>query len=198
MAGSKLARYSITAVAAGLPVLFLLGIPTHAIHPTLRWIGGLGGLLFGLGMLGHVVVLGRVAARRWWVALAFLALTAVTLIATIPPGVAKWATGMALRVPYLHWLLLGAVSLGLVLGAEAVWQVKGRRWMVTAVLGLLLTLMLLTGFWPGAWSGRWVLWTAAVGALLPVFAAIGMLAARFMRTNPTTRKAPAPPHQPIG
>lgn len=194
--GSKLAHHSITAVTAGLPVLFLLGIPSHAIPAGLRWIGGLGGLLFGLGILGHVVVLGRIVARRWWVVLAFLALTAVTLLATIPPGVEKWATAMALRVPYLHWLLLGTITLALVLGAEAVWQVRGRRWMVTAVLGLLLTLMPLTGFWPGVWSGRWVLWAAAVGALLPVLAAIGMLAARPVQRNPAPESAH--PHQPIG
>ena len=73
-----------------------------------------------------------------------------------------------MRIFYLHVLLLGFVTLGLVVAAREAWgsaAVSGYRWLVFAVLALLLSLVPLTGFWPNAWRGRWALQAAALVSL---------------------------------
>lgn len=186
----------------GLPVIFLLGMPTHLLPLPLRLIGSGGGLLVGAGLLGHLWTLWPQAAR-WRIPLAFLGLKAVTQLILIVPTAARWAEGAGLRIPYLHWLLLGFISLALILAAERIWgetAVFGRRYFTAAVLLLLLTLMPLTSLWPAFLRGRWTLYAAAWAALAPVVVALGMLAGSWraargghslltqMRRSPTTEQ----------
>jgi len=162
----------------GLPVLFLLGIPVNLLPPVARLIGSAGGLLVGLGLWISVVVLWRVAGSEWRVALAFLALKATATLAITIPTIALWSERANLRISYLHWLLLGFVTLGLVAAAQTTWGrefVRGRKWLGTAVLLLILTLIPLTNVWPAAWHGRWTRELAAWAALGPVLAACGMV-----------------------
>ena len=96
----------------------------------------------------------------------------------ILPVSARWAQQNSLRIFYLHALLLGFVTLGLVVAARQLWSqaaVPGQRWLVAAVLILLLSLVPLTGLWPAAWSGLWALQVAAVASLGPVLAVTIML-----------------------
>lgn len=177
-AQQSLAHRSHGWMVIGLPVLFLLGMPTHLLPLPVRLIGSAGGLLVGAALLGHLRVLWQ-HAPRWRVPLAFLGLKAVTQLAIVVPPVARWAEGAGLRVPYLHWLLLGFISLGLVTAAEQMWgetAVSGRRWLIAAVLVLLVTILPLTQLWPAFLRGRWVLHAAAWGAVAPVVVALAMLA----------------------
>ncbi|MDT8307450.1 MAG: hypothetical protein RRC07_16075, partial [Anaerolineae bacterium] len=83
-----------------------------------------------------------------------------------------------LRVPYLHWLLLGFATLGLVGAAAQRWgrdAVPAQSWLVLGVVVLELTLIPLTRLWPAAWGGIWTLDAAAWATLGPVIAAIAML-----------------------
>ncbi|GAB4263542.1 MAG: hypothetical protein Kow0080_01980 [Candidatus Promineifilaceae bacterium] len=159
----------------GLPVLFILGIPTHLLNLPLQIIGGIGGLLYAMGLTGHLITLWRhTQASR--VPLIFLALNAITQYAIIIPPIAKWAERAGLRIPYLHWLLLGFVSLNIVAAASREWpSIKGSRWFTAAVIGLILPLLPLTKLWPSAWGGRWTLYAAAWGALLPVVTAVAII-----------------------
>ena len=82
-----------------------------------------------------------------------------------------------LRVSYLHWLLLGFVSAGLIVVAETTWgkaQIPARRWFNVTVVILILSLIPLTPLWPGSLSGLWVRQAAAVAALRPVVVIIYM------------------------
>jgi len=162
----------------GLPVVFLLGIPVNLLPPFVRLIGSLGGLMVGLGLWGHIVVLWQRAEPRWRPALIFLSLEATAALAITVPAIARWSERANLRISYLHWLLLGFVTLGLVTAALATWGqgfVRGWRWLVTAVTLLILTLIPLTNVWPAAWHGRWTMQLAAWAALGPVLVASGML-----------------------
>ncbi len=170
----------------GLPVLFILGIPTHLLNLPLQIIGGIGGLLYAMGLTGHLVTLWRhTKASR--TPLIFLALNAVTQYAIIIPALAKWAERAGLRIPYLHWLLLGFVSLNIVAAASREWpSIKGSRWFTAAVIGLILPLLPLTKLWPSAWGGRWTLYAAAWGALLPVVTAVGIIVTAVLTKTKTS------------
>jgi hypothetical protein len=133
------------------------------------------------------------------VPLVLLAFKALVGLGTILPGSALWGQQNGLRVLYLHLLLLGFVTLGLVVAAkEAASQkaapqkaapqkagngeaVPGQRWLVGTILILLVTLVPLTGLWPEALGGRWVLQLAAWVSLGPVIAAAGILVALIIR-----------------
>jgi hypothetical protein len=185
-AGSRLARYSINLVVIGMPVIFLLGMPQHVVPPLLRWIGALGGLLVAAGLLGHIVVLWPLAGGKWNAPLFFLGLTAVTLLATLHPSAARWATIAGLRIPYLHWLLLGFVTLGLVSAAQEKWgeaAIPGRRWMTVAVILLIISLMPLTTLWPPFLRGVWTRHFNAWASLGPALVGAGILITVWLRRN---------------
>lgn len=174
-----LARRSEGWLIMGLPVIFLLGMPVSTLPPAVRLVASLGGVLVALGLAGNIIALWPVVGRGWRVPLAFLGLKAVAGLAMTVPAAALWAQRASLRISYLHWLLLGFVTLGLVAAAQTRWGrafVPGRRWWTLAVILLLLTLIPLTRLWPPAWSGRWLLVTAAWAALGPVTVAVGSLA----------------------
>jgi hypothetical protein len=169
------ARLSGDLLFVGLPVVFLLYLPVSLVPPSLRWIGSVGGLLVVAGTLGNVAALWPSVSAGWRAPLAFLTLKGVAQIGILIPAVAQWAEVVRLRVPYLHWLLLGFATLGLFAAAEGLWGVAGRRWMTAAVTLLILTLIPLTGVWPLPLGGLWTLHAAAWAALGPVAVAIAVL-----------------------
>lgn len=201
-ANHRWARPAGDLLIAGLPVVFLLYLPVGLVPPAARWVGSVGGLMVAAGTLGNVAVLWWGARARegretqvkrpvlrgaWSAPLVFLALKGATQLGLLLPGVAVWAEGARLRVPYLHWLLLGFVTLGLFAAAERLWGIGGRRGMTAAVVVLALSLMPLTGVWPPALGGVWALRAAAWAALGPVAAALAVLLGQFARSR-------VPPH----
>jgi hypothetical protein len=157
--------WSTRLIILGLPLTFQLGIPVAQVPQGIRLLAGVGGVLVALGLLGHLRVLWpQQLDRAWLVPLIFLAVKAVAELGMSVPLVAMWAEQSRLRVSYLHWLLLGFVTLGLVAAAKDAWGtmlVPGWRWLTAAVLFLLATLIPLTSLWPAAWSGRWAARLAA-------------------------------------
>lgn len=181
----RAARAGTVLVVLGLPVTFALGMPQVLVPEGLQVLARIGGALVAAGLLTLVAVLwrGAPAGWRWRVPLVLLALKALAELAAAAPGV-WWATNVGLRVLYLHLMLLGFVSLGLVGAAEAAFGpagVRGARWYYAAVLLLLASLLPLTTLWPAAWVGRWGFVAAAWIALGPVLAAAAMLAGRRTR-----------------
>jgi hypothetical protein len=177
------AHWGETLMICGLPLVFLLPLPAGSLPTAVRLLAALGGLMFAAGLALNLWSLWPGAVRHkqtlWLVPLLFLGVKAVAMaIVSIPAG-ALWAESMALRISYLHWLLLGFITLGLVAAAGDLW---GRRatagWQPFTVTVLLLfaSLIPLTRLWPLAWSGRWTFVLAAWVALGPVLAALAMLA----------------------
>jgi hypothetical protein len=157
-------------------------LPADSLPAAVRLLAGLGGLMVAAGLTLNLWTLwpGAVRERQtmWLVPLVFLGVKAVAMVIVSLPAGALWAETMALRISYLHWLLLGFVTLGLVAAAGDQW---GRRatagWQVLTVTVLLLfaSLIPLTRLWPLAWSGRWAFVFAAWMALGPALAALVML-----------------------
>lgn len=181
-AGDSISRWPMRLVILGLPVTFLLGVPVSLVPPTLRLVAGLGGILVAVGLLATVSGLwpavSRAGGGAWRVPLAFLGLKALAEFGIAVPAIALWADRVGLRISYLHWLLLGFVTLGLIAAAGDAWgRVAVRRsgWMTAGVLLLITSLLPLTGLWPEAWRGRWSLLLAAWAAWAPVLAAAVIL-----------------------
>lgn len=176
-------HWSVVLLAVGLPVTFALGMPELMVPPGLKTLARAGGALVGTGLLGAVVHLWRCVPREgawWWrLPLLLLALRALAgLSVSLVPGV-WWASEVGLRILYLHVMLLGFVTLGLVAVASAALgrrYVKGMPGLFAAVVLLLFSLLPLTSLWPAVWHGRWVFYQAAWVALGPALAMVVMLA----------------------
>jgi len=168
-------------VACGLPTSFLMGLPSAYLSGPAELAGRLGGGLVGLGVLTMVVPLARRARQTnlaWLWGLPLLALGAKGLgqfAGALGPGL--WLSDHPdLRVLYLHLVLLGFVSTGLVAGARSVWRgpsVRSAAAFYGAVAIVLASLLAL--IWPG---GRLALQAAAWAALLPVLGAVVLLVDR--------------------
>lgn len=170
-------------ILIGLPVTFLLGVQVELVPSALRLVAGAGGILVGGGLLLVIRSLWRAMprARAWKIPLVFLALKALAELGLSVPPLALWGESAGLRILYLHILLLGFVSLGLVAAAECAWgaaSARGRVWLTFAVIALIVTLIPLTALWPTALNGRWALEAAALAALGPPVVVVGMLLRR--------------------
>ena len=188
------ARWGENLLVMGLPLTFLLSLPGGALPFGVRALAGIAGVLVACGLLANIWALWpavrRRGARAWAIPLFFLGLKAVSELGISLPAGAAWANRMALRISYLHWLLLGFVTLGLVAAAADAWGGRatfGRRAFTAAALLLLVTLIPLTKLWPAVWSGSWALQAASWATLGPVIAASAMLVAS-LASGPAGRR----------
>ncbi|MDX1687227.1 MAG: hypothetical protein R3248_04515 [Candidatus Promineifilaceae bacterium] len=177
----------------GLPLTFALSLPAGALPPGVRVLAGIAGALVAAGLAANLWALWPAVRRQgrkvWLAPLFFLGLKAIAELGISFPAGAQWASRMALRVSYLHWLLLGFVTLGLVAAAAGPWGRRatvGRRAFTAAALLLLLSLIPLTHLWPAGWGGRWALVTASWATVGPVVAA-GVMLAGSVRGGRTTQ-----------
>lgn len=177
----KAGHWSLWLICAGLPVIFALGMPESLISPPMKVLARLGGVLVAGGLLVQVGMLWPMIPNErswlWRVPLVLLTLKLLAQLAvSIVPGV-WWADMQGLRIFYLHLMLLGFVTLGLVAAASRVWgssATRGLGWLYAAVLLVFGSLLPFTTLWPSAWSGTWAWSTAAWVALGPALVAFVM------------------------
>lgn len=179
--GDPAGHWSLWLICIGLPVTFALGMPASFVSPPLKIAAKVGSALVAIGFFMNLQVLWKALSEetsRWWrIPLALLALKLFAqLFVSIVPGV-WWAELQGLRILYLHLMLLGFVSLGLVATASHVWSPKAtqsHKGLVFSILLVFISLIPLTVVWPEAWSGRWAFTTASWIALGPVLLALLM------------------------
>lgn len=180
---SRAFRAALLMVLLGLPFTFAMAMPQSMVPAPLELLSRIGSVLVGAGLLLLVGLQRRNVRGRmlWTIPLGLLATKALAQLAA-GLAVGFWfAEYHGLRILYLHIMLVGFVSLGLVAAAihNGV-QVAGRRtWIFYgAVLLLILSLVPLTEpLFGGAWAFDVAMWIA----LLPAAAAAGMLAARVQK-----------------
>jgi len=193
----RLPRWAWWALLLGAPGTFLLTIPPAVTPLALRILGGISGGMVAAALLALPWALLPHAGPEWRIPLAFLGLRALSGLAFAVPAIGAWALKQELRILYLHLLLLGFASLGLMAAAAQAWGTKAVPWlraMEGAVLILLVTLIPLTGLWPSRWGGPWTIAGAWIGAMLPTLVALGMLG-QLLR--PAKRASHRPlPHSP--
>jgi hypothetical protein len=176
--GRPLPMRAVGAVALGVPLVFPLALPSAYVPTALRVAAGLGGVLVGGGLLLCVAWLWQRISGAWRFALACLAVKAVGQLAVaLVPGV-DWAALHGLRILYLHLMLLGFVSVGLVAASGA-----PTRAFTAAVAVLLASLILLTPLWPSLLAGDWVYHGVAWGTLPAIVVAAGIGLSPWRRTS---------------
>lgn len=162
-------------IAIGAPLTFPYGISESLLSPLLLMMARLGGALAAIGLLGVSYIFissGAWKHRLWGWSVGLLAAKAVMqLVASLVPS-SFWLSDHALRIFYLHVLLLGAFTLTM-----SAWLQKRSRIsecyfyvVVIAVFAVLASLVLPTRFWPAAWSGVWIFYTLLAVAILPPLA----------------------------
>lgn len=171
-------RWATWSCTAAMPLLFALALEPTLPPDWLRQIAAVAGMVFALGVFYH--------AGAAWVAAGSGSRWRRPLLVAVPVGLiqaffavepfARWADAAGLRAVYLHLTFLGFVSLTLV---EWLRETLGRNvdelaadWFAVAVVALLVTMMAATGLWPDALGGDTARIGVAVGASLPVLAAI--------------------------
>ncbi len=183
--------WGIVLVAIGLPLMFMLGMPGSLVDDTMRIVARGGAALAGVGLLALTApLLWRLPVGRerwlWGLPLGLLALKLVAqILASLPPDL--WWEISHLRVFYMHLLLLGVVSLGLVGCAAGLWgtaTVRGWRWFFGAAVLILASLLPVAGYGAGLLSTIisplvFATWVAPV----PVLAAGWMLYAGLLTRN---------------
>ncbi len=182
----------------GMPVIFLLGVPTTLLPTPVRLLASLGAFAVAIGLWIQIVYLWNTVSSRWRAPLIFLGIKATANLAITIPAIGIWAERANLRISYLHWLLLGYVTLALVAAARAVWgkQVAPHfGWLTAVVTLLILSLTPLTGVWPAEWHGLWTRQFAAWATLGPILIIIIFGIQRIRHNNSGVKPAIAPPNR---
>ncbi|MDZ7773760.1 MAG: hypothetical protein U5K31_13630 [Balneolaceae bacterium] len=185
----------VTAIVLGAPLTFIYGISEDLLSPLMLGIGRLGGAVAGLGLLalchGFWQRRGGFSTLLLW-PLAFLTLKGfMQLAASVVPGDFLLANH-ALRILYLHVLLLGAFTLAGAAALHLLRQAPYRSYDLLAgsVLAVLLSLLLLTPAVPAGWTGMWTFRVLAAAAALPVLAMMWIWALLARATPGDVGKVP--------
>jgi len=174
-------------IVIGAPLTFPYGISESLLTTELLIVAQIGGGLTAIGLLG--VSYAFISSGKWkqslfsWV-VGFLAFKAtMQLTASIVPS-SFWLSDQALRIFYLHVLLLGALTLTISgwLQLRAPISKVYFHTVAISVLAVLLTLIFPTQFWPQAWRGMWVFYALMAAALLPALA-MGLQGVKIITSN---------------
>lgn len=174
-------RISLFAIAAGLSLVFIEGVPKMILPPGFDFLRGAGALLLASGMLYQAVqyllhadpeIRRAVSFPVIFLILKYSGLFLSVLVPSLP-----WD---GFRILYIHIMLLGFASSALVYLGETV-DVSNpekifRISLFQAAVGLMvLTLVPITPVWPASWGGHWTSVGLFLGALLPVGMALFLI-----------------------
>lgn len=184
---ARLTQFGENLIVIGLPLTFLLSLPANSLPIPVSILASLSAFLAASGLLVLLTVLVRALrqvddqAQRWlWTFAAFfLTLKALAFLVVALPEGAEWSTRMGLRISYLHWLLLGGVTVGLFAAARRNWGSDAApAWgaLLVVITILLLSLVPITRLWPSSWGGRWTLVMASWATLGPIVVSCFVLA----------------------
>lgn len=160
-------------IAFGAPLTFPYGISASFINAQLLFAARLGGVMIGTSVLIFIyssLKNDKLLKQFWAWPISFLAIKAVMqIIASISPP-ELWMSDMGIRILYLHVLLLGAFTTSMVLYICRDCAINKNY--IYAVFGsiciVLMSLVLLTNFWPSTLKGYWIYPVLAICATLPI------------------------------
>lgn len=163
-------------IVFGAPLTFTYGIPESLVNITLSTSTRLGSLLLAEGILLFMYSAIKKAGYKsiWIWPIIFMVLKALMqlLAAVLPAGV--WLSDHSIRIFYLHVLLLGGFTNGMVIFLSQTLKMPRiyQQFIIFAIILLLISLLLFTRLWPAFLSGMWIYSAMAIAALLPVLAVI--------------------------
>ncbi len=162
-------------IAIGAPLTFPYGISETLLSPLLLVVARFGGLVIATALL--TLLYGMFKSATWekslwkWVLGLLLLKALMQLSASLLPS-GFWLSEPTFRVLYLHLLLLGAFTLGMVGWLHHNSEAPDRPYTLFAwtVAILLVSLVTLSPLWPGSWRGMWIFYFVWGATLLPVLA----------------------------
>ncbi len=145
------------------PFEFLAFLPIDLVPKSLRPVGAIAALCIGLGGLYFAASVNDHLAR------AFLLVLGGGKLMLVHPESAAEVLGLGLRIPYLHVLLLGFVTITLVEHISLRWSTDINPSLVRPMVVLALVALLpTTGLWPSFVSRELGLVVTALASVLPV------------------------------
>lgn len=190
MRASAAAMIVLTAMIVVTPLEFLAFLPVEVVPTSIRPIGAVAAVCVGIATLYFAVM------TRNWLAGTFLAVLGGGKLLLFHPDVATEVLALGLRVPYLHVLLLGFVTITLIEEAQKCWpSAIGRGPVAIAVIVSLVALLPTTGLWPEVLSREIALSFTAFASTLPIFAVLVVLHSRPTESDRamTSRNRPSRP-----
>ena len=170
-------QIALAAIAIGAPLTFPYGISESLLTPMLLGTARFGGGLAAAGLL--LVMASLINSGKWkhpvWIwPVVFLSIKGVMQLgASVVPS-SFWLSDPGLRILYLHILLLGGLTLVVFAWFNKRTNVPQIFFLLLsiAIVTTLITLVMFTSIWPQILSGAWIVDALALGALLPILAAI--------------------------
>jgi hypothetical protein len=162
-------------IVFGAPLTFPYGISESMLTTELLLIARIGGSLAAVGLLG--VTYAFISSDKWkqslfrW-SVGLLAFKAIMQFAASVLPSAFWLSDHAMRIFYLHVLLLGALTITISGWLHHHSQTSKIYYYVViiSILTVLITLIFPTRFWPQALGGMWIFHALMTAALLPSLA----------------------------
>lgn len=163
-------RIAMGVLILATPLEFLAFLPVDLVPSNVRGVSAIAVAGAGLATL----VLAH-AFRHHWSGV-FLGILGAGKLLLIHPALASDVLSLGLRIPYLHILLLGLVTLVLVDEARFRWPFAvGPSPMNTAVIISLVALLPTTGLWPDSLPRQTGLYLTAAASILPALAILWSL-----------------------
>ncbi len=196
---------ALVALALLAPLAAPLGVPRALVPDAVRAVASVAAVGWGAALLIQVAALARGAPAGWAAPLALGGAAAVAkIVAGATPWVA-WSGLHGLRVLYLHALMFGFVTLGVLVaarGALGARAVVGHGAMRIGVVALLATLVPLSELWPAGAGGAWAPRAAtAVACAVAGIAVVGVAGSALLTRReraPSPSTACAPPRRGSG
>lgn len=171
-------------IILGVPLTFPMGMSHGLLTEALETSARLGMLVVGLGLsinLWVIIKHGKIGIRTGWaLPVGFLMLKVLSQLGAVVAPTALWTGEHNLRILYIHIVLLGFVTLGLFTviadrNRSLAKLAMSYRIMAGSIVLLVLSLVLLLGFWSDLWLAIGLFKIVAAIALMPALAAAYML-----------------------
>lgn len=171
-------NFSLGCIAIGAPLTFPYGISETLLSPALLLAARMGGAVAAIGLLQAFYAIGSSISLKgsiWIWPVALVGLKALMQLAASFIPSSFLFSDHGLRILYLHILLLGSFTLGVMAWLHKASGIRDRFFngIVLSVVILLASLILPTALWPAGWTGVWIFYLLATAAILPALA-IGM------------------------
>ncbi|MDR8393171.1 hypothetical protein NC796_18595 [Aliifodinibius sp. S!AR15-10] len=162
-------------ILLGAPLTFPYGISESLLTTPMLLTARVGGLITGVSLclVGYTMLRNEELPKPiilWPLALLLLKGVMQVVASVIPSGF--WLSDHALRIFYLHVLLLGGFTLAGVAYLHKLSKLDIRSFtgVALSIVIVLVSLLFLTRLWPVAWSGMWVYYVVSGAAILPAVA----------------------------
>ncbi|MGF1669056.1 MAG: hypothetical protein ACFCU6_01305 [Balneolaceae bacterium] len=171
-------NWLIAPVMLGVPLLFPFGMSQALINPALLFSAKAGAVLVSGGLLMNLYFLSKSEKTViwWWkiILILFAAKILLQLTAALIPAY-FWLGEHGLKIFYIHLMLLGFITVLYFVAWHTTYFYLARaglKLLVGSILFVLISLVLISGWWPAEWLPVYIFEITAIISIFPVIAAL--------------------------